>query len=75
MKATTEDGAFTFEIARKDKQYVATVKNHIAGAYDTTGKTTPGHEWFFDTIEDAKSWADSHLRDWLKVSGELFWEG
>jgi hypothetical protein len=42
MKATTEDGVFTFEIERSKDKYVGTVQNHNSGAYDTTGESQPG---------------------------------
>jgi hypothetical protein len=73
MKATTEDGVFTFEIERSKDKYVGTVQNHNSGAYDTTGKTSPGHEWRFDSLQDAQAWAKSHLNE-LGVPGKLHWE-
>ncbi len=73
MKATTKDGAFTFEIVPKDGKFIGTVKNHNAGSYDTTGKTSPGYEWSFDSLNDAQAWADTHLSSQLRVPGNLVW--
>jgi hypothetical protein len=74
MKAITADGNFTFEIIPRNGKFVGTVKNHTAGAYDTTGKPPDsGHEWHFDSLGNAKTWADVHSRV-ISAAGDLIWE-
>src|SRR5690349_7244902 len=70
MKATTQDGAFTFEIIPRDGKFIGTVWSHISSAYDTTGRTDPGYEWPFDSLADAKAWACAHLTTQLRVPGD-----
>ncbi|HLJ16667.1 MAG TPA: hypothetical protein VKV15_19375 [Bryobacteraceae bacterium] len=74
MKATTKDGAFTFEIVPENGKFVGTVKSHISGAYDTTGKPDPGHQWIFNSLDEAKAWASIHLSTKLQVPGDLVWK-
>jgi hypothetical protein len=74
MKATTLDGAFTFEIrSTAGEGFVATVRNRNSGAYDTTGKADEGHEWHFDSLGNAKAWADLHAVR-LGAPGPLTWK-
>jgi hypothetical protein len=74
MKATTEDSGYTFEIVSRDGEFIGTVKSHISGAYDTTGRTDDGHEWRFNSLQDAKKWAATHLRTQLGLPGDLIWD-
>jgi hypothetical protein len=74
MKASTPDNAYSFEIVPKNHKFAGTVKSHISGAYDTTGKDPDsGHEWIFDSMAEAMAWAASHSTS-ISVPGELFWE-
>jgi hypothetical protein len=74
MKATTADGRFTFEIIPRNGNFVGTVRNHTAAAYDTTGKAPDsGHEWRFDSLDGAKTWATAHASV-IGASDDLIWE-
>ncbi|MEO7650686.1 MAG: hypothetical protein ABIZ80_09465 [Bryobacteraceae bacterium] len=83
MKATTNDGAWTLEIIPKGDTFIGTVWSCTVGAYEIseqpdTGhqswKPDPGHEWFFDSLAEAKAWALTHLHTQLKLPGDLVWE-
>ena len=73
MRATTADGAFEFRILERHGKIMAQVYRNSSHSFDTTGKADSNPNREFDSIDEAKGWAQQHLSEVLKVPGQLNW--